>query len=370
MTHYDYDIAIIGGGLAGTSLAILCARSGWSVALIEKETYPRHKVCGEYISMESYDFLQDLGLPLEEMNLPHINTFRLTSWQNIAGQCKLTKGGIGISRYVLDKSLADLAVKEGATLLTGEKVTHIGCDELAYQVTMQSKKMMKVRLVVGAYGRHSGLQPSNSSPVNNFIGVKYHVTQGPDDDTIEIHHFKDGYCGISKIEKEKYCMCYLVRADAFKLFKGNISDFETATLAANPYLKPYLDAKRLTPPITTSGLVFRANTDVKLPYPITGDAAGFIPPVTGNGMSLAFRSAKHVYQLIDEHLSKGRKEIILRHNKKYISRYLSHRIHKGIFLQDILLTKNERLSRILLKTATRMPVGLKMLSSQAVGSDI
>lgn len=59
-----YDIAITGGGLAGLSLAILQAKAGNSVVLFEKNSYPFHRVCGEYISLESWDFLESLGLPL------------------------------------------------------------------------------------------------------------------------------------------------------------------------------------------------------------------------------------------------------------------------------------------------------------------
>jgi flavin-dependent dehydrogenase len=68
-----YDIGIVGGGLAGLSLSILLARKGYRVCLFEKETFPFHKVCGEYISMESWNFLIGLGLPLERWNLPRIH---------------------------------------------------------------------------------------------------------------------------------------------------------------------------------------------------------------------------------------------------------------------------------------------------------
>src|SRR5579864_9810040 len=74
-----YDVAIVGGGLAGLSLAILLARKSYRICLFEKETYPFHKVCGEYISMESWDFLSNLGLPLENWNLPLINEVLITA---------------------------------------------------------------------------------------------------------------------------------------------------------------------------------------------------------------------------------------------------------------------------------------------------
>src|SRR5450755_4352309 len=74
-----YDIAIVGGGLAGLSLSIQLARKNYQVCLFEKEIFPFHKVCGEYISMESWDFLISLGLPLEDWELPRIHQLHITS---------------------------------------------------------------------------------------------------------------------------------------------------------------------------------------------------------------------------------------------------------------------------------------------------
>src|SRR5450432_2124413 len=74
-----YDVAIVGGGLAGLSLSILLARKGFHVLVLEKETYPFHKVCGEYISMESWDFMLSLGLPLLEWPLPKLHPLYLTA---------------------------------------------------------------------------------------------------------------------------------------------------------------------------------------------------------------------------------------------------------------------------------------------------
>ena len=68
----QYDVTIIGGGLAGLSLSIQLAKKNYSVALCEKEQYPFHKVCGEYISLESWSFIESLGLPLSQMQLPII----------------------------------------------------------------------------------------------------------------------------------------------------------------------------------------------------------------------------------------------------------------------------------------------------------
>ncbi|HSU51462.1 MAG TPA: FAD-dependent oxidoreductase, partial [Segetibacter sp.] len=73
-----YDLAIIGGGLAGLSLAIQCAEEGFKVVLFEKENYPFHKVCGEYISFESWPFLERLGVDLKALHLPVIKKLNLS----------------------------------------------------------------------------------------------------------------------------------------------------------------------------------------------------------------------------------------------------------------------------------------------------
>ena len=70
---------IVGGGLAGLSLSIQLAKLGHRIIVFEKEQYPFHKVCGEYISLESWDFLISLGLDLDKMNLPVISMLQVSA---------------------------------------------------------------------------------------------------------------------------------------------------------------------------------------------------------------------------------------------------------------------------------------------------
>jgi flavin-dependent dehydrogenase len=97
-----YDISIIGGGLAGLTLAIQLADAGISCVLFEKNKYPFHKVCGEYISMESWDFVERLGLDLEKMDLPLIKRLNVSSPSGKLLKHELDLGGFGISRFLLD----------------------------------------------------------------------------------------------------------------------------------------------------------------------------------------------------------------------------------------------------------------------------
>ena len=75
----SYDVAVIGGGLGGLALGIQCARAGYKTIVFEKEEYPFHRVCGEYISLESWNFLEELGMPLSDMNLPVIKRLLVSS---------------------------------------------------------------------------------------------------------------------------------------------------------------------------------------------------------------------------------------------------------------------------------------------------
>lgn len=113
-----YDAGIVGGGLAGLALSIQLARQGNRVILFEKEKYPFHKVCGEYISLESWDFLIDLGVDLVGgMKVPIITQLHVSAANGRLVKQKLPLGGFGISRYLLDDTLAKLARANGVRFL-------------------------------------------------------------------------------------------------------------------------------------------------------------------------------------------------------------------------------------------------------------
>src|SRR6202012_3168133 len=124
-----YDVIIAGGGLAGLALSIQLGKAGYRVALFEKEIYPYHKVCGEYISLESWNFLQELGLPLSDWNLPVIRTLLLSAPNGLSLEQELPLGGFGISRYKIDAALAALARAAGVGLYEGVRVTDIGFEK-------------------------------------------------------------------------------------------------------------------------------------------------------------------------------------------------------------------------------------------------
>ncbi len=156
MNQQTFDIAIIGGGLAGLALSIQATRAGYQTVLIEKEQYPFHRVCGEYISLESWDFLEELGLPLSAMNLPIIKRLQLTAPNGKLFETKLPLGGFGISRYKLDNDLAKIAKAAGVILLENHKVIHIEFKDDQFHIQAEGKSFTS-KLAVGSFGKRSNI---------------------------------------------------------------------------------------------------------------------------------------------------------------------------------------------------------------------
>ncbi|HEX3080248.1 MAG TPA: FAD-dependent monooxygenase, partial [Puia sp.] len=151
-----YDVAIVGGGLAGLSLSILLARKGYRICLFEKESYPFHKVCGEYISMESWDFLVGLGVPLNDWELPKIRQLQVTAPNGQTLVETLPLGGFGISRYKLDAALASIAKKENVHLFENTKVNNIHFDNERHQIET-SNGIFASSVACACYGKKANL---------------------------------------------------------------------------------------------------------------------------------------------------------------------------------------------------------------------
>lgn len=371
-TIKQYDALIVGAGLSGISLSLLLVKHGFSVAIFDQDNFPRQKVCGEYISMESYNFIQQLGLDLDRLNLPRIDSIFLTNELGQAAQSELTgSGGFGISRWMLDFELIELAKRIGVEVFTNTKVLQVNKeDDSSFSIQTLQKEVFSSRIVVGAFGRVSTLKAKDALKNKSYIGIKYHINEGPASHIIEMHQFDGGYCGVSQVEGDKYCLCYLVEAEQLKKVNGEILLLEQHVLAKNPFLKKRLEHTKLTEVKATSQFVFGVES-APLDYPLLGDAAGFIPPISGNGMSLAFRSANELAPSILRFLQNeiGLKEV-LSENQRYNTFYLNSRINKGIQLQKLILNSSKMIKRTMFVCFRLFPWSLKFLSKKAVGLKI
>ncbi len=323
-----FDVALIGGGLAGLNLSIQLARKGHSVILFEKETYPFHKVCGEYISMESWKFLtSEIGVDLKGQEVAFINKLWVTSPDGQSLKSDLGLGGFGISRYKLDFLLKNIALAAGVSVLENCKVEDVHFDNDIFNIKT-IKGNCNTRVCCGSWGKRSNFDvklkrdftEKSSSRLNNYVGIKYHVKMNFEDDVIALHNFKDGYCGMSKIENDKYCICYLTKASNIKK-AGSIKKAEEEVLYQNPHLKKVFESMEhcYDAPLSISQISFSKKNAVENNILMIGDAAGMITPLCGNGMSMAMHASKLAAMEISAFLNDtiSRKEMEGNYSKKW-----------------------------------------------------
>ncbi|MBL6446288.1 NAD(P)/FAD-dependent oxidoreductase [Fulvivirga sp. 29W222] len=291
-------VIVIGGGLAGLVTSICLRKAGLPVTLIEKKTYPFHRVCGEYISNEVCGFLERLQIFPDHVRPSLITRLQITSVNGKSAFLPLDMGGFGLSRFEMDYFMYQKAVDMGVEFILQSQAGAVRFEENKFLVDIEGASSMEAEVVVGAFGKRSRLDKQmgrrflvKRSP---YIGVKYHIQydQHPDD-LIALHNFKNGYCGINKIEEDKYNLCYLsARSNLSK--SSDISDMEDHILSQNPHLKRiFTEAKFLFErPEVINEISFETKESVDQHVLMCGDAAGMITPLCGNGMAMAIRSAK------------------------------------------------------------------------------
>jgi flavin-dependent dehydrogenase len=341
----DFDMAIIGGGLAGLSTAIQLARKNYHVVLFEKEQYPFHKVCGEYISLESWNFLIGLGLDLQKLGPSKIDKLEISSPSGKTIHHPLVPGGFGISRYLLDYSLQEIAKQAGVRIEENCKVTDVRFEEERFELVTASGNY-SAKVAAGCYGKRSNLDIRWKRPfaiarknkLNNYVGVKYHVKSLQATGIISLHNFSGGYCGLVKIEGDKFCLCYLTNARNLQQVKGNIHDLEQRILSQNPQLKDILATATVLyrEPLTISQISFDPKSQVEDHMLMIGDAAGMITPLCGNGMSMALHASKLAAKTSDRFL-KGeiaRSEMEKAYTRAW-KRQFSRRLMAGRLIQRL-----------------------------------
>ncbi len=371
----QYDVAIVGGGLAGLTLAIQLRRQGYSIILFEKETYPFHKVCGEYISLESWDFLQTMGIDLKALQVPVITKLQVSSVSGKLLERPLPLGGFGISRYTLDHRLAQIARGDGVVVLENTKVNDIlfSNDEF---IIATSGTAYRARVAAGSFGKRCNMdikwkRPftlATKSKLNNYIGVKYHVNTLFPADTIALHNFNNGYCGIVKIDNGQYNICYLTTADNLKKCNNDIKEMERLILYGNPHLKKLFTESDLinSTPFTISQISFDKKSQTENHVLMIGDAAGMIAPLCGNGMSMALHGSKiaatHIHNFLQHEITRADMEArYCREWKKQFAR----RLLTGRRIQRLFGSK--RLTNMLITLVKPFPKLVSYLVKQTHG---
>jgi menaquinone-9 beta-reductase len=292
LTPTQTEILILGGGLAGLTAGIHLSRQGKDVIILEKHPYPRHKVCGEYLSAEVVPYLQSIGLDLREINPKNITRFCFSTFSGKTIEVSLPLGGLGISRFALDHFLYLKAVDTGCKVIFAE-ADQVHFDREIFTVNTRCGLEFKAKVVLGAYGRKSVLDRRlGRNPAREpNIAIKVHCALPFAEDSVGLYHFKSGYCGVSQVESGHVNVCLLAEASAFKGYSPK--SFLDHIGTQNPALGALLANSQMQfDPLAISQVSFTSRNPVQNHVLLLGDCAAQIHPLCGNGMAMAVHSAR------------------------------------------------------------------------------
>lgn len=368
------DILIIGGGLAGLTAALHLQQAGIEVVLIEKDPYPHHKVCGEYISNEVLPYLKWLNADPSVLHPSVISKMQFSTVSGRSIAARLPMGGFGVSRYQLDHFLYQKFLAKGGIVIQ-DTVNSVVFEKDNFLVLTQCETQYTARQVIGAYGKRSSidlkLKRKFIQQKSPFLAVKAHYRGEFEDELVALHNFKGGYCGVSKIEDQKINICYLANYETFKTHK-NITAYQENVLYQNKHLKSLFEKSELLfdAPITISQLSFGAREAVIDHILMIGDTAALIHPLCGNGMAMAIHSAEICSELLLLFL-KGEIPDRTAMEKRYIISWNQH-FKSRLWMVNTLsaLFEKEYLTEKLLGGMVRLPFILPLIIKKTHGHSL
>jgi geranylgeranyl reductase family protein len=281
-----FDVAIIGGGPAGSSCAAFCAMAGLDTLVLERERFPREKVCGDCLNPSCWSVLERLGLTQRVWDLPHS---KLTSVEFIAidghkvivdlptrDDCELS-----VKRSLFDDLLLRRSRELGAQVGEGTTVTALAY-EGDWQIAAATGETFRARTLIGADGRNSTVARLRNllpRPARERVALQVHIPLPRNfSSRIVLQFLREGYSGQAPVNETELNLCLVGRPPTIsRLRQWAQRHFEM------PADKPWRTITPLTrSPVSCSheNLLF------------IGDAARVVEPFTGEGIYYALRSGE------------------------------------------------------------------------------
>ncbi len=319
-----YRVLIAGAGPAGASLAIRLTDSGHEVTLIEREKFPRHKLCGEFISPECLRQFGELGVLDQMLAAGGERIFETRFFEkngrsfSIPSQL-LVDGGfaLSLSRARMDDILLNRARAAGAIVIDDAKITDIFLDKGQITSTTISSNgsrgsIINADIFVDATGRgmalsrlaehKSGKPRKGRSAKPLAVGFKAHFDRSNIPPGVcEIYFFPGGYGGLTSIENGQANLCFFAKPEAIKEYAGDADRITRELVSTNRRaLETLRSAKRAGDWLAVSVNSFGKRSPVSENGVLAvGDSAAFIDPFTGSGMLMALESSSTLASAIN-----------------------------------------------------------------------
>ncbi len=303
------DVAVVGGGPAGALSALLLARRGWQVRLLDRERFPRPKLCGDTLNPGALAVLArhlDVA-PLRALGRP-IRGMRLSGpgGVTVCGTYPEGVAGLNVTRADVDGWLLAHAAAAGVDVVEGAAVTAAMTSAGRVTGVRVDHRAHPARLVVGADGRRSrlaaglGLARVPAQPRRWAIGAYVDHVADVRADFGEMHVRAGRYLGIAPVPSGLTNVCLVLPYDAARAAARDAGAAMLAAARQDPWTAPRFAAARLAAPPVVLGPMA---TDVAVPGApgllLAGDAAGFIDPMTGDGVRLALAGAELAAEVAD-----------------------------------------------------------------------
>jgi flavin-dependent dehydrogenase len=360
MSAKIFDIAIIGGGPAGSTAAIYLSSFGFDVCLIEKQVFPREVLCGEFLSYEVTRNLKNLDLYEDFLTL---NPVRINSFLYSDGFGSNFEAPIEFPSYALKRSAFDFFLLNNAaqnvTVLQPCEVKQIEREKNNFKLYIRKKHLNHGNMleddnsifanhVIGAYGKKNILDASLKRNFTNYksclSGIKFHADKklfrNLNENQISIFSSGGIYCGINPVNDDEITVCFLEdRRNYQGSTFGHLSDLLIGNNLSNEFTTTALTDRLSSYPVCGMGNIYFGRRNlIENGIFMIGDAAGIIMPLTGDGISMAMESARLLSELFFEYKKMNKENFWIEESyRKIWEDNFSRRLKTARLIQNVIL---------------------------------